>query len=220
MLASVQVIQRVLSAPEPISRLPGEEFPMHSIRSRSRLWLLGGWRHHRPRVVAIGIALLLSISLVHDLTVPETPGPFHGTTTSCKPLPPYGVELTAVGDTQWSLTLRNSGSAKDLVVWMWCEVDDAGATRQRQQVWAGRLDTDSQQQVPVRYAPESQARRVWASLESADQSVDLQAATLRGVAVAAGPAAANMPRRKNHVVTEDPVTGQRVEQYVGQGGIQ
>ena len=190
---------------------------MHRNRSRSSGWSALRFPNLPVARFSIGLALTLSICISSPLT-PAEQG--EHANRSCKPAPPYAVEMTAMGDTQWSLVLSNTAASQDLVVWMWAEIDAAGGTAARQQVWSGNLQESTLEQITVQYAAPANARRVWASLESPDQSLDLQAAARRGVAVANGPAARTAVRRKNHVVTEDPVSGRRVEQYVGQGGVQ
>jgi len=189
---------------------------MHRSRTRSRGSSVLSAPFWRFAAGFLGLALLVSMDSTPRLTISEPSVP--ASDASCKPSPPYGVELIAAADQQWTLILSNTAESQDLVVWMWSEVDEAGTVVARQKVWSGKVATEGIERVSVHYATPAKAQRVWASLESPSQSLDLQAASMRGLAVAAGPAA-RAARKNNHVLTEDPESGRQVEQYVGQGGV-
>lgn len=138
---------------------------------------------------------------------------------SCKPLPPLDIQLQAVGSSAWSATLGNTGPQRDVVVWMWSESAAPGAAQERRIVWSGMLHADELRTQLLAYAPPADAVRVWASLEAAEQSSAPEAPVVRGMAVAAGPAAAAGAAQKTSVLLVEP-SGRQVEQYVGKGGLQ
>ena len=172
----------------------------------------------RPLVLMAAI-LLLTVSAT------QAPDPIQ---RSCKPQPPYGIEITASGGSQWTLALRNSASGQDVVVWMWSETTDPTGKRQdqlqsltRRQVWAGTLAADEFRRLSIDYTPAADASRVWASVEAANRpQAGPDAPIMRGLAVAPWTVPETRGRQKLAELTEDPVSSRRVMQYVGQGGVQ
>lgn len=171
-------------------------------------------------------SLLLSAGIV-ALTASASQAP-DSIRRSCKPLPPYSIEMESTGDSQWTLALRNSASTRQVVVWMWSEINDPTSQRQlpqqnltRQQAWAGTLQADEFRQLRIEYRPAADATHIWASVESADATQSApDAPTLRGLAVTPWNQPQAQGLRKTAEITEDPASGRRVEQYVGQGGLQ
>ena len=172
----------------------------------------------RPLLLTAGI-LILAVS------VTQAPDSIN---RSCKPQPPYGIEIVASGGSQWTLALRNSANRQDVVVWMWSETLDPTGKRQdqqqsvnRQQAWSGTLEADEFRRLTIDYTPTDDARRVWASLESSDRpQAGPDAPIMRGLAMAPWNLPETSGRQKLAELTEDPATGRRVMQYVGQGGVQ
>jgi hypothetical protein len=190
---------------------------MHRFRSRLRGAVALGLRWRRLTVLA---AIAMSCTTVGLLTAttaeaPSSPDTIH----TCKPLPPYDLQMQPAGNGQWTLSVHNSAATRQVVVWMWSETDPTAGTVDRQRVWSGVLQEEELRTISVSFVPSSEAVRVWASVETEEARLTADSPAERGMAVAPGPAAPSRPGKKTHIVLEEP-SGRRVDQYVGQGGLQ
>jgi hypothetical protein len=191
---------------------------MHRSRFRSNGTVVLGLRVPRRPILAF-LVLGVVASAILAVSTAQAPARHTAIPPSCKPLPPYDLQMQAAGAGQWMLSLHNATKPGDVVVWMWSEVGSDSETHAlpRQRVWAGTLQEQELRNLTVSFTPAADAVQVWASVESPQTSVD--ASIQRGLAVAPGPAAAGRRAAKTSVLLEEP-SGRRVQQFVGQGGLQ
>jgi len=142
---------------------------------------------------------------------------------SCKPRPPMSLDLEPTSPGNWNATLRNAGATGDFIVWMWSETTPADgvapAAVERKRVWSGTLQADELITVSLQYVPRDDATQVWATLENAAQTDNTDAPIQRGMTMVAGPASPTRGSEKMHVLIEE-ASGRRIDQTVGQGGLQ
>jgi hypothetical protein len=149
------------------------------------------------RYFVVGVALAALVVVVSTRTyhrgrseiqpaavVPGTPAALlpSANASSCKPLPPLQVGVTAAspaGGDLWTLRLLSADADRDVVVWM------SSGTSDRRAVWRGRLSRGVESQVDVHFAASTGAGQVRVEMEPAQPSGG--ELTVRGEAIAAVP---------------------------------